>query len=125
MKAIPKKVLIVEDNQDIRRMYQTKLTAEGFAVETAGDGDSGYEIAKRFQPDVVLLDIMMPEVTGIDFLTYLRHQSKNDCIKVIVLTNLGDLALEDSLHDIVSDYVVKTDITPSELVARINTVLAN
>ena len=119
MPSTPKKVLIVEDNESIRQMYQTKLTTEGFTVKTAGDAETGYETAKIFQPDVILLDIMMPNVTGIDFMTYLRRFKENDHIKIIVLTNLDDPALRHSLQAVISDYIVKAETTPGEIADKI------
>lgn len=119
-----KKVLLVEDDASIRHMYQTKLEAEGFQVKTAVDGEDGYTTAKLFHPDVVLLDIMMPGVTGIDFLSYLRRLTENDNVKVIVLTNLDDPALKNSLREVVSGYVVKAETTPSEVAAKIRALFA-
>ena len=117
------KVLIVEDDQAIRQMYETKLTTEGFQVQTASNGGEGLAKAKQFTPDVVLLDIMMPDVTGIDFLTDLRKASRNDSIKVIVMTNLDDPNLRQSLEGLISDYVVKAEITPGEMAGKIKALL--
>ena len=118
------KVLIVEDDAAIRQMYQTKLETEGFQVQTATNGGEGLTAAKQFTPDVVLLDIMMPDVTGIDFLTDLRKASRNDSIQVIVMTNLDDPNLRESLQGLITDYVVKAETTPGEIAEKIKQLVS-
>jgi two-component system alkaline phosphatase synthesis response regulator PhoP len=118
------KVLIIEDTPEIQKMYQIKLLEEGFAVKTANNGDEGYETAKEFQPDIVLLDIMMPEFDGLHFLSNLRRIAANDPIKVIVLTNLDDIKLHKSLQEMgISDYYVKAEMTPTEMVDKVKNLL--
>jgi DNA-binding response OmpR family regulator len=117
------KVLIVEDDRTIRQMYEVKLALEGFQVEAADNGESGFKAVKEFNPDVVLLDIMMPEVTGVDFVGYLRKNQKYDKIKVIVMTNLDDPLMKKSFDGEVSGYIVKSDTTPAQVVEKIRSVL--
>jgi DNA-binding response OmpR family regulator len=110
-------VAIIEDTEAIAHMYQTRLEQEGWEVRVAGDGNKGMELLSEYHPDVVLLDIMMPESSGVDVLSYLRRSKENDNIKVIVMTNLDDTKLRQSLAEFkVSDYLVKAEVTPWALV---------
>jgi DNA-binding response OmpR family regulator len=123
MSVQPIKVAIVEDSADIRDMYRRKLEEEGFEVQTAGDGSTGIDLVQKWQPQVVLLDIMMPEFTGIDFLSSVRRAVANDPLKIIVLTNVEDDHLKKSLDKLIDDYIVKANVTPKEIVERIRTLL--
>jgi two-component system response regulator MprA len=115
------KVAIIEDDPTIRQMYQTKLVEEGFEVKTASDGGAGLDLIKVYRPNIILLDIMMPGLNGIDFLQNMRRISLNDDIKVIVLTNLDDPNIAKSLHDMgISEYVVKAETTPGGIVEKIH-----
>jgi len=62
-----KKILIVEDDQIVANIYRNKFTVEGFVVEVAGDGHSGLELAESFRPDAIILDLMLPKMTGEEF----------------------------------------------------------
>ena len=80
---------IVEDEKSIAEMYRIKFEAEGYEVVVAENGAQGLEIIKKHRPDVVLLDLMMPEMTGEEMLTRLRASDWGKDIKVIVLTNVS------------------------------------
>lgn len=121
----PIKVALVEDDQEIQTMYRTKLEQEGFEVQTASDGNIAVDMVKSFQPDLILLDMMMPGVTGIDFLGTLRRSKDNDHIKVIIMTNIDDQRLHKSMERMgITDYLVKAEVTPSQVVDKIHIVLA-
>ncbi|HSX41304.1 MAG TPA: response regulator [Candidatus Saccharimonadales bacterium] len=114
------KIALIEDDAAIVNMYLTKLRHEGFNVLTAPDGLAGLELVVSFNPDVVLLDIMMPEFGGVEFLEKIRSKSANDNLKIIVMTNIDDPKLQASLKGMkISDYVVKAEITPAEMVDKI------
>lgn len=81
-------VLIIEDNQDLIEMYRLKLSLEGFRVETALDGEQGILKAVEAKPDMILLDILMPNMNGFEVLKALKHNSRLEA-KIIVLSNLG------------------------------------
>lgn len=117
------KVVIVEDDPAISNLYSTKLTMEGFEVKTADNGNDGVDLIKSYKPTVVLLDIMMPDFNGIDFLTQLRRIKEHDVIKVIVMTNIDDPKLKKSLEHLVSDYVIKAETNPAEIVEKIRTLV--
>src|SRR4051812_19448434 len=84
------KVAIIEDDMAIVQMYRTKFESEGYDVSTAPDGATGLELIDSFQPDIVLLDLMMPNMNGLEMLSKLRSQPNGREAKVVVLTNMGD-----------------------------------
>lgn len=116
------KIALIEDEPEIQRMYSTKLTQEGFDVQVAGDGDAGWVLLSEFKPDIVLLDMMMPNVGGIEFLEQARSVAANDALKIIVLTNLDDPQLRESVKPMVNGYLVKAEVTPEQLVEFIKSL---
>jgi DNA-binding response OmpR family regulator len=82
-----KKILIVEDDQIVANIYRNKFSVEGYQVEVALDGQSGMEMLKSFQPDAVVLDLMLPKMTGVDFMKQIRAQSDYQHLPVIVFSN--------------------------------------
>jgi DNA-binding response OmpR family regulator len=116
------KIAIIEDDQAISQMYRIKFESEGFMVETAENGVLGLELIRQMKPDVVLLDLMMPEMNGDEMLKRLRATEWGKDIKVIILTNMGESEAPDILKTLsVSAFVVKADMTPrqvSELVKK-------
>jgi len=82
-----KKVLIIEDDQIVANIYRNKLSVEGFKVEIALDGESGVETVKSFRPDAVLLDLMLPSITGVDVMKQLRADSDFAQMPIIVFSN--------------------------------------
>ncbi len=116
----PKKVLIIEDDPLIIKMYQAKFVFEGFEVQTAEDGLKGLELAKLNTPDFIILDIMMPQLSGIDLLEKLRADSKGKDIPVIVLTNLSEKDEEQKALALgVKEYLLKANLTPGEIVSKV------
>ena len=84
------KIAIVEDDAAISQMYRMKFEAEGFEVETAETGKLGLGLAEQMKPDIILLDLMMPEMNGDEMLKRLRTTDWGKHIKVIILTNMGE-----------------------------------
>ena len=82
-----KKLLFIEDDAFVGRMYQRSLQSEGFQVDLVGDGEAGLAAFQRKKPDVVLLDLMLPKVSGIRILKHIRAQPETTSLPVIVLTN--------------------------------------
>lgn len=110
------KIAIVEDDQAISQMYRFKFEAEGFTVETAENGRLGLELAEKMQPDVILLDLMMPEMNGDEMLTALRKTDWGKNIKVIILTNMGEQEVPESVKSLgVSAVILKADMTPRQV----------
>lgn len=119
------KIAIIEDDSAIHQMYRMKFENEGFDVQLAGDGRTGVELVKTFRPDLVLLDMQMPEVDGLAALRQIRKEEWGKNIPVIILTNLG---IEESPKELqalgISGYIVKADLTPRQVVARVKETLA-
>lgn len=112
-----KTLLIVEDDPLLTKMYKTKLESEGYGVVIAQDGLEGLNVAKKGGIDLIILDIMMPQLSGIDLLEKLRKIPKGKNIPVVVLTNLASKEEETRAASLgVKEYLVKADQTPSQLV---------
>jgi DNA-binding response OmpR family regulator len=110
------KVAIIEDDMTISQMYRFKFEAEGYKVETAENGKLGLELIEQMKPDMVLLDLMMPEMTGDQVLEAMRKTSWGKNIKVIILTNMGEQEIPDSVKDLgVSAVVLKANMTPRQV----------
>lgn len=118
------KVAIIEDDASIVQMYQLKFQTEGYDVRTAGDGEAGLALIESFSPDVVLLDLMMPNMNGFDMLSKLRGTANGAKMKVIVLTNMGDTETATKVFKMsANDYIVKAEMTPSQVVQRVQKLL--
>jgi|SRR5665213_1171094 len=117
------KVAIVEDDLAIAQMYRLKLESEGFRVQIAANGRLGLALCEEMEPDVLLVDLMMPEMNGDEMLEKVRQTTWGKDIKVVVLTNVGEQEAPDSVKNLgVSAFIVKAEMTPkqvAELVASI------
>lgn len=119
------KVAIIEDDQTISQMYRFKFEAEGYQVETAENGKFGLALAEEFKPDIILLDLMMPEMTGDAMLAKLRATSWGKNIKVIILTNMGEQEVPDSVRGLgVEAVILKADMTPRQVAELVKKHLA-
>lgn len=111
------KIAIVEDDRVISQMYRIKFESEGYDVETAGNGKLGLALIEEMGPDIILLDLMMPEMTGDVMLAKLRETSWGKDLKVIVLTNVGEQEIPEEVKKLgVSAVILKADMTPSQVV---------
>lgn len=118
------RILIVEDDPILGRMYSEKFKSEGYAVTSAQDGESGLKKALEGNIDVILLDVMLPRMSGIDLLEELRKDSSGKNINVIALTNLADQSEKDRAIALgVNDYLVKAMQTPEQVVQKVNGLL--
>jgi DNA-binding response OmpR family regulator len=118
-------VAVIEDDQSIASMYQIKLENSGFEVVVAHDGQKGLELVEKTKPDVLLLDIMMPVMTGDEMLEKLRQHAWAANIRVIVLTNLSKDEAPHALRFLSVDrYVVKAHHTPSQIIEVVREVLS-
>lgn len=119
------KIAIVEDDQVISQMYRIKFESEDYDVETAANGKLGLELIEKMNPDIILLDLMMPEMNGDEMLTKLRQEDWGKDLKVIVLTNVGEQEIPDSVRkQNVSAVILKADMTPSQVVELVKEQLA-
>lgn len=115
---------IVEDEQSISQMYKIKFEAEGYEVFTADNGVHGLELIEHHKPDIVLLDIMMPEMTGDVMLKKLRATAWGKDVKVIVLTNTSQEEAVKKVQELgVSDFVIKAQSTPHQVLEVVKRVL--
>ena len=123
MKSEAAKILIVDDAPDICEIIQYNLQKEGYQTAIAADGSAALQTAKWFLPDLILLDIMMPEKNGIETLQALRQHSRHAHTAVILLTALGGENIQiKGLNLGADDYIVKP-IQPRVLISRIQAVL--
>lgn len=114
------KIAIIEDDPTINQMYRMKFEAEQFDVQIASDGAAGVELVKNFRPDLILLDLQMPEMDGVTTLKQIRAQDWGIQLPVMIMTNLGKEESPLELKALgVSDYIVKADLTPRQVVARV------
>lgn len=117
-------VLIVEDDPILLRMYSEKLNFEGYKVLSARDGEEALRVALEAQPALVLLDIMLPRMSGTDFLERLRQDPKGKSIPVIALTNLAeDEERQKAIKLGVKEYLVKAMQTPEQVVEKVKKYL--
>lgn len=115
-----KKIVIAEDDRFISEMYATKLSAEGFEVEVANDGKEAIDAIEKIKPEIVLLDIMMPKLDGIEVLKKVRDNKELKDVSVIVLTNANEKDHVSKAMSIGADgYLIKSSFTPDEVVEKI------
>ncbi len=120
------KIAIIEDDPVISQMYRMKFEADGFEVQLANNGKRGVALVEAFVPDMILLDLQMPEMDGTEALEIIRKNDWGKNIPVIVLTNLGE---EESPKEIralgIHSYIVKADLTPRQVVQRVKDALGS
>lgn len=123
-KGTKQRIVVVEDEPAILEMYRMKLTSSGFEVKTALNGEEGLEIIGKFRPNLILLDLRMPVMTGEDMLEKLRATDWGADIRVIVLTNISRDEAPHKLRLLnVDRYVVKAHHTPKQIVDIVDEVL--
>ncbi|HSX47606.1 MAG TPA: response regulator [Patescibacteria group bacterium] len=110
------KIAIVEDDQTISQMYRFKFENESFEVQTAENGKLGLELVEKMKPDIILLDLMMPEMTGDVMLQKMRNTDWGKSIKVIILTNMGEQEIPETAKNLgVNGIVLKAEMTPRQV----------
>lgn len=118
------KILLVEDDAFLAGMYVAKLNLEGFEVILASDGEKGLKLAQSELPQVMLLDIILPKMSGFDVLKDLKENAKTKKIPVILLTNLGQRDdVQKGLDLGAEDYLIKAHFMPSEVVEKIKKLI--
>ncbi len=119
------KVCIIEDDKAIAAMYQFKLERRDYEVRVAYDGREGLKLIKDFAPEIVLLDLRMPVMSGDEMLERLRATAWGGDIRVIILTNISKAEAPQKLRFLnVDRYVVKAHYTPAQVVNIVDEVLA-
>ena len=119
------KIAIIEDDVAISQMYRIKFEAEGYIVETAENGKLGLALVEEMMPDIVLLDLMMPEMGGDEMLQKMRATEWGKDIKVIILTNMGESEAPESIkHLNVRAFILKANMTPRQVAELVKEQLA-
>jgi CheY-like chemotaxis protein len=120
-----KLLLIVEDDPLMQRMYQKIFTFEKYRVETASDGEEGLDKVRELKPTVVLLDVMMPKMNGMQVLEKIKADPAIKDIPVIMLTNLaGEKDAEAALMKGAVKYIVKSEYDPKQIVMMVKEIIA-
>lgn len=118
------KIAIIEDDPVISQMYRMKFDSEGFDVQMADNGKDGVALAEEMKPDLILLDMQMPTMTGDEALRLIRKTDWGRDIPVIILTNLGEEEAPKDLRSLgIHSYIVKADLTPRQVVERAKSAL--
>lgn len=119
-----KKILIVDDDVTLREMYEERLKYDGFVVIGASDGEEALKKTKEEMPSLILLDIMMPKMNGVDVLTHLRADENTKDIPVIVLTALiQEIDKVKSLMTPKDGYLIKSEQMPKEVLAKVHSII--
>lgn len=119
------KILIIEDDRYISKMYQLKLSLDGFDVQVADNGRIGVEKAKDFKPDIILTDILMPELDGFEVIRTVKNDDETKTIPILIMSNLGqEDHIQKGLEMGALGYIVKSQYTPSKVVEKIKEILA-
>lgn len=117
-----KKILIVEDDKDFLSIMKTKFTNEGFLVVTAQDGQEGVNMAMQEKPDLIISDILMPIMTGIEMAQKIKESDKN--AHILFLTNIQDIDYTKNFENSKEfDYLIKSELRINEIVEKIKTKL--
>lgn len=121
----PKRILLVEDDDALANVYTTRLQAEGFDVRRVANGEEALAAALSYKPDLALLDVMMPKVSGFDVLDILRNTPQTADLKVIMLTALSQDSDKQRAEALgVNDYLVKSQVVIADVIDRIRAALA-
>src|SRR5438034_10052318 len=120
-----KKVLIVEDDSIVVHIYKTRLEKEGYEVEIAPDGQSGFYRIHEFEPDAVMLDLMLPKMNGLDILKKIRAEAKFSKIPVVVFTNAYvPNMINEAFQAGATQVFNKATLTPRQILDALNNIIA-
>lgn len=114
------KVLLIEDEESLRNLYTKILNAKNYTVEAAADGEEALSVLKIFRPDVIVLDIVMPNYNGVEFLKILKNDSDLKSIPVVMLTALSEMRKITECLDMGAVGYITKDSTVEEIVQRLN-----
>lgn len=118
------KVLIIEDDEPILKLYKTKFEKLNYDVSIARDGKEGLERAENMRPDIILLDVMMPIMNGFEVLKKLKKNKELKQIPVIILSNYGELPnITEGLNKGAEEYLLKAEQTPEEIAETVKSIL--
>ena len=118
------KILIIEDDFFVRDLYDRELTRDGFKISTAEDGAEGLLNTLKEKPDLILLDIMLPKMSGLDVLKKVKEKEEVKEIPVVLLTNLGqDNVIREGFSLGAVGYLIKAAYTPSQIIEEVKKFL--
>jgi|SRR3989344_6672071 len=118
------KILIIEDDKFLRELIAQKLVKSGYDVLSSIDGEDGLKKIKEDRPDLVLLDLILPNIDGFEVLSQIKGDPKINAVPVIIFSNLGQKEdTEKGLKLGAADYLIKAHLTPGEIVEKIKNVL--
>lgn len=116
----PKRILLVEDDDALANVYLMRLQAENFDVRRVANGEEALAAAINYKPDLVLLDVMMPKVSGFDVLDILRNTPETANLKIIMLTALSQESDKERANSLgVDDYLVKSQVVIADVIDRV------
>ena len=120
-----KKILLVEDDDGLASVYRMRLESEGFAVNRVANGENALSTAVEYKPDLVLLDVMMPKISGFEVLDILRNTNETKGIKVIMLTALSQDKDKEKAKELgADDFLVKSQVVIADVIDRVKHHLA-
>jgi len=115
-----KKILLVEDDEALAAVYKSRLDIEGFETKEVNNGEEALSAAMEFKPDLILLDAMMPKISGFDVLDILRNTQETSQIRVIMLTALSQPKDKERAESLgVNDYLVKSQVVIGDVIERV------
>jgi two-component system phosphate regulon response regulator PhoB len=115
-----KKILLVEDDTALAAVYKSRLELEGFEIREVNNGEEALSSTIEFKPDLILLDAMMPKISGFDVLDILRNTPETTNIRVIMLTALSQPKDKERAESLgVDDYLVKSQVVIGDVVERV------
>lgn len=121
-----KTILLVEDDENLASVYETRLQAEGFNIKRVANGEDAIAAATQALPDLILLDVMMPKVSGFDVLDILRNTPETTNVKVIMLTALSQDSDKERAKALgVDDYLIKSQVVIADVVDKIKKLLTD
>jgi len=120
MEENKKTILLVEDDDRLASVYEMRLQAEGFTTKRVANGEDALSMTLQVRPDLILLDVMMPKVSGFDVLDILRNTPDTKDIKIIMLTALSQDSDKERAKNLgVDDYLIKSQVVIADVVERI------
>lgn len=119
-KSHPQRILLVEDDDALASVYVSRLESEGFDVRRVANGEEALATALSYNPDLVILDVMMPKVSGFDVLDILRNTPETANLKIIMLTALSQESDKERAESLgVDDYLVKSQVVIADVIERV------
>lgn len=115
-----KKILLVEDDMALAAVYRSRLEIEGFDVREVHNGEDALSATVEYRPDLILLDVMMPKISGFDVLDILRNTPETANVRIVMLTALSQPKDKERAESLgVDDYLVKSQVVIGDVVARV------